>query len=107
MNKQELIEKIKNMHEVDAKNEYEYGEPYYSRDDYLKVIEQLDEPSRECEIVLEDNENGIYKGNPKEYYKCSQCDDCFPVDKTDIDYMSFINYCPNCGAKIKREKSDE
>ena len=103
MNKQELIDKIKDLREE--------GES-----DLRTVIyfaEQLDEPSREeCRLVANEynicsccnyNMNNLIKeivvGCDLEDCECGRAvvHQTFWTDK-------YMNYCPNCGTKIKRGK---
>mgnify|MGYP001005587639 CR=1 FL=1 len=113
MNKQELIEEIEKI-----RNNIERIEPReaiaFRR--CLNIIEQLDEPNhKECELIS--NEYNIcsccsYNLNNliKEIVVGCDTDDCecgravvhqiFWTDK-------YMNYCPNCGVKIKRKVKNE
>jgi len=129
MNKQELIKQLKEMQVLmdksfdDDKLTGRYNEEAAKRSHNaysyaIMVSEQLDEPSREeCKLV----------GN--EYNICNCCeynmrnlikDIVTGCDKDECDYdcdgavvhqifwtSKYMNYCPNCGAKIKRGKNDE
>jgi hypothetical protein len=74
----------------------------------IKLAKQLDEPSRE-ECVMEQ-----VSENESECSNCSHLINCYTFTfdeeyEIPADGYEFyqVNYCPNCGAKIKREKSDE
>jgi hypothetical protein len=103
MNKQELIDKIEDLREE--------GES-----DLRTVIyfaKQLDEPSmEECELISNEynicnccsyNLNNLIKeivvGCDNDDFECGGAvvHQVFWTDK-------YMNYCPNCGAKIKKEK---
>jgi hypothetical protein len=121
MNKQEFI-KILNQYQKQNKEhgaDMEFNKGYYTiLNAIVELAEQLDEPSREeCRLVA------------NEYNICSCCDynmnnlikDIVTgCDKDECDYdcdgavvhqifwtSKYMNYCPNCGAKIKKEKRDE
>lgn len=99
MNKQELIKKLKDWQST-AKEDKQ-GAVYMSMQIAIKLAEQLDEPSREeCEII--ETERNDYVSD----FKCSKCKVCFDLFRWVYAPNTRVNYCPNCGAKIK-EKRDE
>lgn len=78
-----------------------YGYLLYCINETNKV-EQLIEPSQEeCEII--ETERNDYVSD----FKCSKCKTSFDLFRWINAPNTKVNYCPNCGAKIKREKKDE
>jgi len=109
MTKQELIEKLEfepcnECIEVREKSESDdylcnYCQGYRDANNYaIELIEQLDE-LKECEFNENKNiENDFYCSNCKSnFYQCHtyECS-CTPS-------ISEYNFCPNCGARIRRE----
>ncbi len=116
MNKQELIKQLKEMQVLmdksfdDDKLTGRYNEEAANRSHNaysyaIMVSEQLDEPSREeCEIF----------GLSGCEVECLNCNHIFTAETLTFDeeyvppddgYESYTaNYCPNCGAKIRKEK---
>lgn len=101
MIKQELIEEFyvrKKDLETEMKSVNRDFERYYSVlgaiAELIELAEQLDEP-KEC--ILDKKYNLICMNCNQDYsdYQYDAMDHCFLADKA--------NYCPNCGAKIKRE----
>jgi hypothetical protein len=87
MTKQELKDLIKDLDTVTI-----FGKLNVELEELSNLIEQLDEP-KECEWKP-DGSNGCF---------CSKCSYCLiRTYKTDN-----FNYCPNCGAKIKKVVSNE
>lgn len=126
MNKQELITKIKyrvklfkekskDTNSLDWSN---YEDLYiYLESDVLPLLEELNEPSREeCRLIANEynvcsccsyNMNNLIEEivvgcDTEDFCDCGRAvvHQIFWTDK-------YMNYCPNCGAKIKRGKSDE
>ena len=118
MNKQELYKKL-DKEQYKLKNNVPFYQPFAV---VLNKVRQwvkelkLDEPSLgECELISNEynicsccsyNLNNLIKeivvGCDNDDFECGECGGAvihqvFWTDK-------YMNYCPNCGAKIKREK---
>lgn len=108
MNKQELISKLKEKYAVSKQktngelNAWNYAETITFRV-AIELAEQLDEASQEeCEIKqVSENES-----------ECSNCshtinhytftfNEEYEIPADGYEFYQ-VNYCPNCGAKIKR-----
>lgn len=62
-------------------------------------VEQLIEPSREeCELKFVESICYYDQDYDEEFYECSACENKFLPNPFVCDY----NFCPNCGAKIKK-----
>lgn len=92
MNKQELIERLEKASNVKNWNYEDLSTELLDITYELRnVFEQLDEPSREeCEILRTPQDNTM---------TCSKCD----FHGIGEIIRKYCNYCPNCGAKIKKE----
>lgn len=126
MNKQELIEKLKGEQQrcdIAGSDMYNYITPSEPSKIAIKcqaqarayehaitMAQQLNEPNQECELIS--NEYNICSCGYnliKEIVVGCDTEDCecgnavvhqvFWTDK-------YMNYCPNCGCVIKRERSD-
>ena len=113
MNKQELIEKLKGEQQrcdIAGSDMYNYITPSQPGKIAIQckaqaraykyaiiLAQQLDEPSRgECEII--ETERNDYVSD----FKCSKCKVCFDLFRWVYAPNTRVNYCPNCGSKIKR-----
>ena len=58
------------------------------------------EPERTCRFDIEDNMNET-EGNGDVWFRCSECRATYDYDYD--QWLMHMNYCPNCGARVKEE----
>lgn len=75
---------------------YEFNLPYYRKT--VELLEKLDRPHGEW---IEQNDN---YGDP--YYECSVCEDAF-ITLEGTPKENHYNFCPNCGADMRKRGEAE